>query len=107
MSHGLFETLGPAPLLRRPALAVRSDLTPRGVQLDVEPVGILELDARIARRATTSFVDDRHTPGAEKLADLEQLGHGADLQGAVVKAGLPLSARLEGALGRHQRDGVM
>src|SRR5947199_9242348 len=102
MSHGLFETLGPAPLLRRPALAVRSDLIHRGVQLDVEPVGILELDARIAPRATPSFVDDRHTPGAERLADLEQLGDGADLQGADAQAGLPLPARVDGALGTAQ-----
>src|SRR6266481_8545499 len=40
MCHRLLETLGPAPLLRRPARAVRSDLVHRGVQLDAESVRI-------------------------------------------------------------------
>src|SRR5262245_6512629 len=107
MSHGLLEALGPAPLLRRPALAVRADLIHRGVHLDVESVWILELDSRISSRATTPLVDDRHVPGTEKIANLEQLGDRADLEGAVVEAGLPLARRLMRRLGRHERDRMM
>src|SRR5438445_9355379 len=80
MRHRLLESLGPAPLLRRPALATRADLIHRGVELDVEPVGILELDPWVAPRPTPSLIDDRYVPGAEKVADLEQLGDGPDLQ---------------------------
>src|SRR5262249_23142788 len=107
MSHGLLEALGPAPLLRRPALAVRADLIHRGVQLDVESVWILELDSGIPSRATTPLVDDRHVLGTEKIANLEQLGDRADLEGAVVEAGLPLAGRFVGRLGRHERDRMM
>src|SRR5262245_50502710 len=107
MRHGLLEALGPAPLLRRPALAVRADLIHRGVDLDVEPVGILELDSGIPSRATTPLVDDRHVLGTEKIANLEQLGDRADLEGAVVEAGLPLTGRFVGRLGRHERDRMM
>src|SRR5262245_7712372 len=107
MRDGLLEALGPAPLLRWPALAVRADLIHRGVHLDVEPVRILELDSRIPSGTTTSLIDDRHVPGAEKIANLEQLGNCADLEGAVVEAGLPLAGRLVGRLGRHECDRVM
>src|SRR5215831_6467231 len=107
MSHGLLEALGPAPLLWRPALAVRADLIHRGVHLDVESVWILELDSRIPSRATTPLVDDRHVPGTKKIANLEQLGDRADLEGAVVEAGLPLARRLVERLGRHERDRMM
>src|SRR5262252_3125192 len=107
MRHGLLEALGPAPLLRRPALAVGADLIHRGVDLDVEPVWILELDSRVPSRATTSLVDDGHVPGAEEIANLEQLGDRADLEGAVMEAGLPLARRLVGRLARHERDRMM
>src|SRR5262245_63204496 len=107
MGHGLLEALGPAPLLGRPALAVRADLIHRGVQLDVESVGILELDSRIPSGATTPLVDDRHVPGTKKIANLEPLGDRADLEGAVVEAGLPLARRLVQRLGRHERDRMM
>src|SRR5499427_5751355 len=103
MSH----VLGPAPLLRRPALAVCADLIHRGIQLDVESVRVLELDSRIPARATAPLVDDRHVLGPEKIANLEQLGDRADLEGAVVKAGLSLARGLVGRLGRHERDRVM
>lgn len=88
MSHGLLESLGPAPLLRRPAFPVRADLIHRGVELDIEPVGVLELDARITPRAPPPFIYDRHALGAEKVANLEQFRDVADLQGTMVKAGL-------------------
>src|SRR5438445_12626778 len=106
MRHRLLESLGPAPLLRRPALATRADLIHRGVELDVEPVGILELDPWVAPRPTPSLIDDRYVPGAEKVADLEQLGDGPDLQSTVVKAGLPFWGRFVRALAGHERDGV-
>src|SRR5262245_65538548 len=103
MRDGLLEALGPAPLRWRPALAVRADLIHRGVHLDVESVGILELDSRIPSRATTPLVDDRHVSGVEKIANLEQLGNRADLEGAVVEAGLPLARRLVRRLRSEER----
>src|SRR6266850_1840886 len=107
IGHGLLEGLGPAPLLRRAALAVGADLVHRRVQLDVEAIGILELDARIAAGAAPAFVDDRHALRPEKVADLEQLRDGGHLEGAVMEAGLSLARHRVRRFGRHQRDGVM
>src|SRR5207247_6299727 len=89
--HGLLEALGAPPLLRRPALAVLADLIHRRVQLDVEAVRVLELDARIAAGSAPAFVGDRHALRPEKIANLEQLGDGGYVEGGGVEAGLPFA----------------
>src|SRR6185503_16449461 len=107
IGHGLLEGLGAAPLLRRAALAVRADLIHRGVELDVKAVRILELDARVAAGSTPALVVDGHALRLEKITNLEQLGDGSDLEGAVMEAGLSLAWQRVGRFRRHQRDGVM
>ena len=73
----------------------------------MEAVRVLELDARIAAGSAPAFVDDRHALRPEKIANLEQLGDGGYLEGAVMEAGLPLARQRVGCLGRHQRNAVM
>src|SRR2546422_11619942 len=103
MGHGLLESLCPARPLRRPALPVLADLIHRGIELDFEPVGILELDARVTPRAPPPFIHDRHAPCAEKVANLEQLRDAADLQGAMLKADLSFLGGLAPCLRTRQR----
>src|SRR3989338_2936228 len=94
IGHRLLEGLGPAPLLRRPALAFPSDLIHGGVKLYIETVGVDEFPPRVASGAAPPLVDDLYPLGAEKVPNLEQLRDAGNLEGAVMKAGLALFGQL-------------